>query len=191
MYHERMKLNNTINKDIKIDDNFPMLSYETSQKKAIRVSIVANLNSNMMNKHVTIKCPTSSSPHVPVEHSTSVSPHGDDIVINIQLPYDPNALTKPNLWDSNFHPILLYDSIKYLASDLKNIKDLLNFMAKYITNKQIDLAKSNDLEDFNGIREAIWNLISFIYQFKQNLLIADHAPITIDIPICEESIPNK
>ena len=39
--------------------------------------------------------------------------------------------------------------------DFKNIKNLLNFMAKYITNKQVDPAKSNNLEDFKGIDEAI------------------------------------
>jgi len=36
-------------------------------------------------------------------------------------------------------------------------------MAKYITNKQVDPARSNNLEDFNGIGEAIWNLISSVY----------------------------
>ena len=39
-------------------------------------------------------------------------------------------------------------------------------MAKYINNNEINLVRANDLEDFNGIREAIWNLISSIYQSK-------------------------
>jgi len=39
-------------------------------------------------------------------------------------------------------------------------------MAKYITNKQVNLAKSNDLKDFKSIGEAIWNLISLVYQSK-------------------------
>ena len=47
------------------------------------------------------------------------------------------------------------------------------FMAKYINNNEINLVRANDLEDFNCIREAIWNLISSIYQSKQDLLIAD------------------
>jgi len=46
-------------------------------------------------------------------------------------------------------------------------------MAKYIINKQVNPTKSNDLEDFNGIEEAIWNLISSVYQSKWNSLIAD------------------
>ena len=155
-----------MNKDIKIDDDSSTLSYEISQEKVIRVSMVADSNNNTINKYVMIKCPTSSSSHTPVKYPTLVSSHGDNTVINIQLPYDSNTFMEPDLWDSNFHSISLHSSIKYLALDLKNIKDSLNFMAKYITNKQVNLAKSNDLEDFNGIREAIWNLISSVYQSK-------------------------
>jgi len=36
-------------------------------------------------------------------------------------------------------------------------------MAKYIGNKQIDLKRSNDMEDLKGVGEAVWNLISLIY----------------------------
>ena len=39
-------------------------------------------------------------------------------------------------------------------------------MAKYIVKKQVNLAKSDDLEDFKGIGEVIWNLISLVYQSK-------------------------
>jgi len=53
--------------------------------------------------------------------------------------------------------------MEYLASDTKNIKNSLNFMAKYIANKQVNPVKSNELEDFNGIGEVVWNFISFIY----------------------------
>ena len=101
-----------------------------------------------------------------------VFPCGDDTIINIQLLYDPNAPIEPDLWDSNFHPISLHSSIKYLASDSKNIKDLLNFIAKYITNKQINPAKSNVMNLFlrvgnknnSCIRETQENLIEFLRQ---------------------------
>ena len=81
--------------------------------------------------------------------------HGNDAVINIPLPYDPNAPTEPDFWDGSFHPISLHSSIEHLASDAKNIKNLLNFMAKYILNKQVDLVRSNDLNDFKGIGETL------------------------------------
>jgi len=111
--------------------------------------------------------------HVSTEHPSLPSPHGNDAVINIQLPYNSNAPTEPDLWDGNFYPISLYGSIEYIASDSKNIKNSLNFIARYIANKQVDLVKSNNLEDFKGIGEAIWNLISSVYQAKWDSLIAD------------------
>jgi len=111
--------------------------------------------------------------HVSTEYSSLPSSHSNDAVINIQLPYDPNAPTEPDLWDGNFHPISLHSSIKYIASDSKNIKDSLNFMARYIVNKQVDPVKSNNLEDFKSIGKVIWNLISLVYQAKWDSLIAD------------------
>ena len=99
--------------------------------------------------------------------------HVDDYVINISLPYDFNALTEPDLWDGSFYPISLHRSMEHLASDAKDIRDSLNFMAKYILNKQVDLARSNDLDNFKGIGEAVWNLVSLVYQSKWDSLIAD------------------
>ena len=87
----------------------------------------------------------------------------DNIVINIQLPYNSQAPTEPDLWSGNFYPISLHSLIEYIALDTKNIKDSLNFIARYIANKQINSSKTNDLEDFNGIRESIWNFISSVY----------------------------
>ena len=46
----------------------------------------------------------------------------------------------------------------------------MNFITKYISNKQINPAKSNNIEDFKGIGKVVWNLISSIYQ---EILIAD------------------
>jgi len=63
--------------------------------------------------------------------------------------------------------------MEHLTLDAKNIRDSLNFMAKYILNKQVDPARSNDLDDFKGIGEAVWNLVSSVYQSKWDSLIAD------------------
>ena len=91
------------------------------------------------------------------------SAHSNDAVINIPLLYSPNAPTEPDLWDGSFYPISLYGSIDHLALDTKNIKDLLNFMAKYILNKEVNPVGSNNLNDFKGIGEVLWNLISLVY----------------------------
>ena len=59
------------------------------------------------------------------------------------------------IWDDGFYSISLHNSIKHIASDTKNIKDSLKFMTKYILNKQVELTKANDLDDFNGIGDVV------------------------------------
>ena len=55
----------------------------------------------------------------------------------------------------HYDSIFLHGSIKHIMLDVKNIKDTFNFMARYISNKQVDHSKTNDLKDFNGISKAI------------------------------------
>jgi len=88
----------------------------------------------------------------------------DDNVINIQLLYDLNSPTEPELWSSNFYPISLHGSIEQITSDTKSIKDSLNFMARYILNKKVNFCNANDLLDFDSIGDSIWNFISSVYQ---------------------------
>ena len=47
-------------------------------------------------------------------------------------------------------------------------------MAKYISNKKIKSLKLNDLEDFKGISEAIWNFISSVYNTNWDSLYIDN-----------------
>jgi len=150
-YHERITQNN--NMDIDSDDNNKdtslELSYKTSQEKVIRLSMAAekqtdtlSLKGNLTND--------SSSQHVPDKHPTSTSTQGSptqnnkSVFINILLLYNPNAPMDPEIWDGNFHLISLHSSIEHIGSDAKNIKDSLKFMAKYITNKQIDSFRANE-----------------------------------------------
>ena len=65
-YHERMEHNNKLNDDIIMNDDSedPGVSYETVQEQAIHVSMMADPSNNMLNKCVTIECPTMRSPHV-------------------------------------------------------------------------------------------------------------------------------
>ena len=60
--------------------------------------------------------------------------------------------------------------MEHLVLDSKNIKDFLNFIAKYISNKQVDSSKSNNLEDFHGMGKAVWNFIFSIYQANWDFL---------------------
>jgi len=60
------------------------MSYETEQEKAIRVGMAANQQEYSRPQNVNN------------EASPTYAPHEDNI-INIQLPYDPQAPTKPKL----------------------------------------------------------------------------------------------
>jgi len=98
----------------------------------------------------------------------------ESIFINIQLLYNPNAPTDPKIWNGGFHPISLHGSIKHIVSNVKSIKDSLKFMAKYILNKQIEPANTNDLKDFNGMGDAVWNFISSVYKSNWDSLYMDN-----------------
>ena len=50
----------------------------------------------------------------------------------------------------------------------------LNFLAKYIRSKQVNSNMINNLADFNGIGDAIWNFISLVYDAKWDALYTDN-----------------
>ena len=52
-------------------------------------------------------------------------------------------------------------------------------MAKYIANKQINGKEVNDLKDFNGMGDAIWNFISSVYKAKWDFLHTDNNTNTL------------
>jgi len=138
----------------------PELSYKTEQEKALRIGKAANTLNNTRSPDVS---------------NEATPPNGlhEDSIINVQLPYDPQAPTEPELWSGSFYPISLHGSIEHFASDAKNIKVSLNFLAKYIQGKQVDGNKANDLSDLDGMGDAIWNFISSIYASKWDVLYTD------------------
>jgi len=98
----------------------------------------------------------------------------DNNIINIQLPYNPNTPTEPELWSGSFHLISLHGSIEQIALDMKSIKDSLNFMVRYISNKKVNSGKANNLQDFNSMGDSIWNFISVVYQANWDSLSTDN-----------------
>jgi len=153
------------------------LSYETEQEKALRIGKATNQQD------------TSRPQDTNNEATPSHVQHKDD-VINIQLPYDPQAPTEPKLWSGSFHPISLHGSIEHFASDSKNIKVTLNFLAKYIQGKQVNGGKANNLSDFDGMGDAIWNLISLIYVVKWDALYTDQKMNTLRSKISAKFTPR-
>jgi len=55
----------------------------------------------------------------------------------------------------------------------------LDFLAKYIKNKQVNGNMINDLADFNGMSDAIWNFISLVYDAKWDTLYTDNKANTL------------
>ena len=52
-------------------------------------------------------------------------------------------------------------------------------MAKYIQGKQVNSNKVNDLSDFDGMGDAIWNFISSVYVSKWDALFTDQKTNTL------------
>ena len=157
------------------------LSYETAQEKAIRVSMVAN---QQVNQQVPMR------PLGGINEATSARGQHEEDVINVQILYDFNALTEPELWSGSFHPISLHGSVEHFALDSKNIKITLNFLAKYIQNKQVNGNAANDLNDFDGMGDAIWNFISLIYDAKWDTLHTDNKLNTLRAKILSKFTPR-
>ena len=121
-YHKRMEIDIIPGTDESNSESLELL-YETAQEKEIRVSMVANQQTNQ-------QAPTR--PPGGINEATPTHGQHEEDVINIQIPYDINAPTELDLWSGSFHPISLHESMEHFASDTKNIKVTLNFLAKYI-----------------------------------------------------------
>ena len=177
LYHDRMDDNMDCN--FIIGDSTLELSYETEQEKILYVSKVAGQQESMR--------PIGGNNKAPPTHTS----HKESI-INIQLSYNPQAPTEPELQCGSFYPISLHGLIKHFASDAKNIKVTLDFIVKYITNKQISSSKVNDLNDFD---DTIQNFISSVYKAKQDSLHTDKKTNTfrakISFKLTLRAAPNK
>ena len=168
IYHKRVTMNNgmDINSDLPVES--PALSYEEEQEKELHLRKVAETTNNMRLQGKNNEASLIQAKHGDHAFSNNscskASCNNDNNIISIQLPYDPNTPMESDLWSGNFHPISLHGSMEQIASDTKSIKDLLNFMAKYISNKKVNLKTANNFKDFDGIGDAVWNFISSVYQ---------------------------
>ena len=73
---------------------------------------------------------------------------------------------------------------------MKNIKNLLNFMARYILNKKINLKTANKFKDFDSIGDAVWNFISSVYQSSWNSFYTDNNTKTLREKISAKFTPR-
>ena len=63
-------------------------------------------------------------------------------------------------------------------------------MSKYITNKQVNGKEVNDLKDFDGMGDAIWNFISSVYKAKWDALHTDNKANTLRAKILSKFTPR-
>jgi len=193
-YYKRVTMNNGMDIDSDPPTDFPALSYEEEQEKELRLRKAAETTTNTrpqdgINEASSIQ--GNHRGHVPNDRTRGQAPgDDDDNIINIQLPYDPNIPTELDLWSGNFHLISLYGSIGQIASDTKNIKDSLNFMARYISNKKINPKTANDFKNFDGIGDVVWNFISLVYQSSWDSLYTDNKTITLREKISAKFTPK-
>ena len=80
--------------------------------------------------------------------------------------------------------------MEHFTSDSKNIKVTLNFLAKYILNKQVNGNAANDLSDFDGMGDAIWNFISAVYGAKWDVLHTDNKTNNLRAKISSKFTPR-
>ena len=193
-YHEIVTMNNGMNIDIDLPTDFPTLFYEEEQEKELRLRKAAETTSNMRPQGGTNEassCQVNHGDRMSNDRTRSQThSDDDDNIINIQLLYDPNDPTEPDLWSGNFHPISLHRSIGQIASDTKNIKDSLNFMVKYISNKKVNLKSANELKNLDGIGDVVWNFISSIYQSSWDSLYTDNKSKTLREKISAKFTPR-
>ena len=62
-----------------------------------------------------------------------------------------------------------------MASDVKNIKDSLSRIYKYILVKTINDDKANKVKDLEGIGKVAWEFISAIYEAHWDSLFVDNS----------------
>jgi len=65
--------------------------------------------------------------------------------------------------------------MEHLAHDTNSIKATLDFMAKYIRNKSVNDIQANNITEFEGMGDAIWNFISLVYKAKWDSLHTDRS----------------
>ena len=63
-------------------------------------------------------------------------------------------------------------------------------MAKYISNKQVELTKINNLSDFDGIGNVVWNFISSVYESNWDILHTDNKSNTLRRKIAAKFTPK-
>jgi len=81
--------------------------------------------------------------------------------------YQENQPMDPELWDSLFAPISLFDVNQYLNGDAKNITCSLLRIVVFIKQCSLSNKTIKDIPAISEFSTTVWFLISMIYKSKQ------------------------
>ena len=65
--------------------------------------------------------------------------------------------------------------MEHLASDIKNIKDSLCRIGRYIKNKFIIDSNTNDVKDLDSVGKVVWKFLSAVYNSHWDSLYVDNS----------------
>jgi len=176
-YAEYMERNNNFVDEVSEPINSSQLSYVMNNNQEIQNSRVAELSTNIRPQHVN-------------NEGLSHSNHMDNNVFNIQSNYNINQTRDLDSWDRNFQAISLHRPLEHLVSDMKNIKESLTRMQKYILNKTIKGSEAKNVKDLKGVLKITWGFILFLYKVHWNSLIVDDSNTSFRNMIKSEVSPQ-
>ena len=157
------KQNDRMNEDKPVAPSSSIqLEYMTSSSQNGQVSKVANVANTLCQQHVS-------------NGVLALNQPARSNMVNIQLNYNINQALEPKSWDGEFHAISLHSSIEYLVSNVKNIKNSLSRMHKYILGKTINNDKANNVKDLEDVGKVAWEFISAIYETHWDSLFVDYS----------------
>jgi len=110
-------------------------------------------------------------------------------MFNVNLNYDINQTLNPEEWNSDFRAISLHGAMEHLVLDIKNIKDSLQRMGKYIRGKSID-NDPNNIKDLEGVGKAVWKFLSSIYDSYWDGLYVDNTNTTFRNKVSSKFTPR-
>ena len=152
------------------------LDYTSQGGQKDQVSMTTDTTSNTMHQYVS-------------NMDWASEPTPDNNMFNINLNYDIDQTLDLEEWDGKFHATLLHGVMKHVALDIKNIKDSLQRMGKYIRGKAIN-NNPNNCKNLEGVGKALWEFLSSIYKSRWDSLYADSSNNTFRSKVSSKFTPQ-
>jgi len=151
------------------------LEYVFQRGQKDQISMVTDITRNMMHQHASNE-----------DRVSELMPINN--VFNVNLNYDIDQALDLEKWDGRFHTTLLHEAMKHVMSDVKNIKDFLHRIGKYIRGKSLD-DNPNNCKKLEGVDKELWEFLSSIYESHWDGLYTDSSNNTFRSLVSSKFIP--